>query len=407
MYRYLSQSDIAQFTPINALPAPRLTLLSGKAQMEELQPGDKLLASEQSRWYIYVLEGILKVSSSGMSDMVSAGSLRAHSPVFTCEQPADFAVTQSTCRIIRFERQLFDTLLTEERLSSYDVADVQVSDSELEVFQQIFNACNEGVLDLPAMPKVATRLMQLAQDPEAGIPELSKVIQMDPGVAGTIIQAVNSPVYRGHELINDITQAVVRLGLKITRNLACAIAMRQTYAAKSPRVKQHMLKLWAHSVNVSALSFVIARHSPGFDPERALLAGLLHDVGAVAVLNYVEENKLEVNPAELEVCIDKLRAIVCVLVIDFWGLDREFATVIEQCEDWLRDPSPTLDYCDIILLAHLFGDIDCPRAETLLAVDQLPAYKKSNLGPLDSHKNVQILTDAEAELAAIRQLLNG
>ena len=48
-----------------------------------------------------------------------------------------------------------------------------------------------------------------------------------------------------------------------------------------------METLWQHSAYVAALSFVLGRETPGIDPEQALLAGLIHDIGSVAAIGGV------------------------------------------------------------------------------------------------------------------------
>ena len=226
-----------------------------------------------------------------------------------------------------------------EQLKGYDVVDVQVTDIQNELFQQVFQAYNHGKLDLPTMPEVAVKIIKVADDPNANLAELAKIVQLDPTVAGSIMQAANSPLYLGSRPIDNIKNAVVRLGLKTTRNLATSIALRDTFKVKSMKVKQRMQELWEHSVNISTLSYIIARNHRGFDPERALMAGLLHDVGAIPILNHIDKQKLELSNDELEDAIIKLRAIVGTLVIDNWGMDAELATVVEEAELWNRDPS--------------------------------------------------------------------
>jgi HD-like signal output (HDOD) protein len=109
------------------------------------------------------------------------------------------------------------------------------------------------------MPEVALSIQRMADDPDVGIPELTKVIQMDGTVAGALLHAVQQPPLPGRQAITNIRDAVVRLGLKTTSMLATNIAMRQTFHGKSPLIKRRMGQLWEHSVNVSAIAYVLAR----------------------------------------------------------------------------------------------------------------------------------------------------
>ena len=397
-----------KLTPVNELSGSGLTLLKEKAQLANLGPGKTLSASDHNRWYLYLLEGRLKMSSNGEApQVVVPNSARANKPLFGEHATHATASTQSACRFIRFERQLFDTLLNEERLAGYEVVDVQVNDTESELFQQIYHASNNDQLDLPTMPEVALKIVKLAEDPEVGIPEITKIVQLEPTVAGSLIKAANSPLYGGGKSVDNIKRAVLRLGLKSTCSVATSIALRQSFKSKSPLIKQRMQQLWKHSVNVSALSYVIAQRVQGLDPERALMAGLLHDIGGVPILNYVVENKLDPSPDDLETTIEKLRGMIGVLVLKYWGLDSNLAAVVEESNDWQRDPSPAPDYCDVVLVAQLYDHLNSPRSRSAPSFHEVPAYRKLNLGEPSEAANAQILEDAAEEIASIKQILAG
>jgi HD-like signal output (HDOD) protein len=395
--------------PLNELSPSARVRLSEKAQFASLKPGQLLTAKDFSSWYLYILEGRMKVADNTNDGAITllADSQRALEPLFADDQILTKAVTLSQCRIVRFERQLFDTLLNEERLNGYEVEDVHVSDTESDLFKQVYEAYSQGKLKLPAMPEVAMKIARIAEDPDAGIPEIAKIIQTDPTVAGAVIQAANSPLYRSTKPIDNIKNAVVRLGLKITRNLASSIALRETFQVKSAEIREHMKTLWEHSVNISALSYVIAQKLNGFDPERALMAGLLHDIGVIPILYYIEQNKLNLSPDDIEGTIQKLRGMLSVLVINYWGLDQELVTVAEECELWSRDSGPETDYCDIVLVSQLYDAINTPRANTLPKLDEVPAYRKLNFGDEADVHNLQIIQNAEKEIASIKRLLGG
>lgn len=397
-----------ELTPVNELSGSGLALLKEKAQLANLGPGKTLSASDHTRWYLYLLEGRLQMSSSDETPQtVVPNSARAKKPLFGEHATHAIANTQSACRFIRFERQLFDTLLNEERLAGYEVVDVQVNDTESELFQEIYHASNNDQLDLPTMPDVALKIVKMAEDPEVGIPEITKIVQLEPTVAGSVIKAANSPLYAGGKTVDNIKRAVLRLGLKSTCNVATSIALRQTFKSKSPVIAQRMQQLWKHSVNVSALSYVIAQRVQCLDPERALMAGLLHDIGGVPILNYVVKNKLDPRPDDLETTIDRLRGMIGVLVLKYWGLDTDLATVVEESNDWRRDPGSQPDYCDVVLVAQLYDHSNSTRSGSLPSVHEVPAYRKLNLGEPSEAANAQILEDAAEEIASIKQILAG
>lgn len=401
-------NTLGELVPVKELGAPNLGRLADAAKVETLAPGQKITANSETGWLLYLLEGKLGLASMGRAaGGVEAGTPRAKLPLFSDRTNNDFAVAETAATILRVDKQLFGELLNEENLSGYQVvSDLEVSDQESALFQEIYTAYQEKKLELPPMPEVALRIRRMSDDPDVGIPELAKVVQMDAAVAGAVMHAANSPLFMGAQPVSSIRDAVVRLGLKTTHNLATSIAMRQTFQLKSSLVKERVQALWERSVNVSALSYVIAkRQGRPFDPDRALLAGLLHEIGTVPILSYVEKNKLQPGADELDHIIAKLSSMIGVLILSYWGLDGELITVVEESQNWSRDAAPEPDYADIVLVARAYAGATGtgPQSPPLA---ELPALKKLNLGALDENGHPEVLREAEAEVTGLRQILN-
>lgn len=399
---------LGELVPVKELGEPNLDRLAEAAETQTLSPGDKLTSNNETTWLVYLLEGKLGLASMGRAaGGLEAGTPRAKLPVFSDRANNDFAVAEGSATILRVDKALFGKLLNDEHLSGYQVvSDLEVSDQESALFQEIYAAYQEKKLELPPMPEVALRIRRMADDPDVGIPELAKVVQMDAAVAGAVMHAANSPLFMGAQPVSSIRDAVVRLGLKTTHNLATSIAMRQTFQLKSSLVKERVQSLWERSVNVSALSYVIAkRQGRPFDPDRALLAGLLHEIGTVPILSYVEKHKLQPAPEELDHIIAKLNSMIGVLILSYWGLDGDLITVVEEAQNWSRDPAPEPDYADIVLVARAYNGAYEPCSQCP-PLTELPALKKLNLGELDDEGRPEVLREAEAEVTGVRQILN-
>lgn len=408
MSEHPSSESLAQLVPIKELSEANRAALAAQSTLEELTPGSRLSAAKEHDWLLYLVSGKLSLASmASAAGSMQEDSPRAKLPIFAERAGNDFAVAEAPSQVLRIDKAAFAKLLNDEHLSGYEVvADVEVSETESELFQQVYAAYQADKLELPPMPEVALRIRRMADDPDVGIPDLAKVVQTDAAVAGGIFHAANSPLFCGSAPVNNLKDAVVRLGLKTTQSIATSIAMRATFNVKSSEIKKRMHALWEHSVNVSAMSYVIARKRKGMDPERALLAGLLHDIGVVPILQFLEKSDLSPSPAQIDSAIAKLRAMVGVLVLNAWGFDAELITVVEEAEEWLRDPDPKPDYCDVVLVSQLYAAVDTPQAASLPALGDVPAVKKLELGDIDEEGHLQVLQEAEEEIASIKGMLN-
>jgi putative nucleotidyltransferase with HDIG domain len=99
----------------------------------------------------------------------------------------------------------------------------------------------------------------------------------DPATAGGIMQFANSALYGDVAGVSTLHVAVARLGFETARKVVASLAMRPLLFL--PRLEA----LWPHSIEVADLAEQLAGRARGIDPGEAYLAGLLHDVGRIAL----------------------------------------------------------------------------------------------------------------------------
>jgi HD-like signal output (HDOD) protein len=167
-----------------------------------------------------------------------------------------------------------------------------------------------------------------------------------------------------------------------------------------------MQKLWKHSQHVACLCRLMANHLAAFDLEQAQLAGLIHDLGEVAILQYAQQNEALIEKPELLLkAVKKLRPQITGMLLNQWNFGSEFVTVGEECEDWFRNPSDKPDLCDLVLIAQYHAFIGTPEMKSLPPVSSLPAFAKLGLGDLGVDQILEFLKRSRAEIAAIENHL--
>lgn len=144
--------------------------------------------------------------------------------------------------------------------------------------QAAMQLIDQAVSTLPVFPSIALQAMQIASDPMAAGQKLEETINSDPVLAGEILRAANSPVYSPASPIATIRQAVLLIGFGEACRVIAASLFRPMFQAAALR------PLWNHSLEVARLAESCARLSRRCDPEEAFLAGLMHDVGRLAML---------------------------------------------------------------------------------------------------------------------------
>ncbi len=262
-------------------------------------------------------------------------------------------------------------------------------------------------LALPTIPDVSVKIRRVINEPNANSNKIARVVQTDPSITARLIKISNSPLYRGRRKIESCPEALTRLGLKAAQDIITAFALKAVFVAKSPVIRRKMQDLWAHSSYVAAISAVFAHKTPGFDPDRAMLAGLIHDIGVVPILAYADRQPdIIANPVDLADTVRELRCDIGVQILRKWDFPSDFEDVIIHAENWYRDSGPQATYSDIVMIAQLhsfFGKVDIRKMPKL---DELPAYKKLASGNLDADLSLNILDQVKDEIEHIRQMLN-
>jgi len=116
--------------------------------------------------------------------------------------------------------------------------------------------------------------------------ELSKCVSTDPAVSSTLLKIANTVNYaRRHGRINDVRDAVVRMGFSETRNILMCLHLIDL----SPEVYRNRgfgrREFWLHSLTVGLIAEKLCADSNFPRPELAFMAGLLHDLGKIPLDN--------------------------------------------------------------------------------------------------------------------------
>jgi len=249
------------------------------------------------------------------------------------------------------------------------------------VQQELITAIDNDDLVLPTLPEVALKVREAAEDPDIGIPQISKVIGNDAALTARIIKVVNSPLLRTNKEITDLQMAVSRLGINYTCNLATGLAMEQMFQATSDVVDRKMREVWNKSTEIAGICHVLCKHYTRLMPDQATLAGLVHQIGVLPILTYAEDhNELLSDSISLNHVIEQIHPLIGDKILRTWDFPELIAMVPSQHLDFTRD-SARVDYVDIVQVAILQSYLGSQHPYTQLDWSQIPAFHKLGLDP--------------------------
>jgi HD-like signal output (HDOD) protein len=255
---------------------------------------------------------------------------------------------------------------------------------------------------------VAWKVRRLVDRDDPAAEQVANAVSADPSMAAKLVRACNSPLYRGFSDVRNVREAVIRLGMRTTRQLVTVFSMREVFRSQRPSLQKEMDRLWRHSREVAALCWVLADSATSIDPEEALLAGLLHDIGVVPILVQAEHHvNLFSDQANLDHAIAELRGDVGTAVLENWAFPSAFLDAVRHAENWsweTSEASPQL--ADVVIVAQLHSMIGERQNADLPTFDQVPAYRRLGELELNASRSLQLLTEARARVDEVHRLLS-
>ncbi len=276
---------------------------------------------------------------------------------------------------------------------------VQGADLADEIRGEITN----NQIQLPTLPEVALKVRDAVESETADAEIIARMVANDAALSARLLQVANSPLYRGRVEINSIQQAVTRLGLKMVRSLVVSLAMKQIFQASSDALDRQFRSVWDNSLQIAAISRVLADNVPELENEQAMLGGLIHNIGALPILTKVDEKcGIKADAAMIDRLIEELSPEIGAHILQHWNFTESLANIPTACHDLAYDPGPFPTYADIVLVARLKdsaaqrgGDSDWSH---------VPAFHKIGVEP------EVVVIDMEGgapEIAEVRTMLDG
>nr|MDP2191691.1 HDOD domain-containing protein [Rhodoferax sp.] len=150
---------------------------------------------------------------------------------------------------------------------------------------------DRGELVFSTSVATSLRIKEAIDDPDCGVNTASKIVMNEPLLAARVVAVANSVAYG--RMGNDVTSvksAIMRLGFRTLRSIVASLIVRQLAGtSKNPVIRAMVKKLWEHSAQVAALAQVIARRVTKLDPDTAMFAGIVHEIGGFYLLSRAEE----------------------------------------------------------------------------------------------------------------------
>ncbi|MBU0728425.1 MAG: HDOD domain-containing protein [Proteobacteria bacterium] len=150
---------------------------------------------------------------------------------------------------------------------------------------------------LPTLPSVAIEAIRLMEGEDSSFESIADLLKNDQVLTGRILHYANSAYVGAQRKITSNAQAISLLGFNSVRSIILSVSIFDCFKGQFSEHRDKLVNFWLHSIGVAVTAEALAEKLGFPSPEEAYIAGLLHDLGKLAI--YIQ------FPSEFEeICLE-------------------------------------------------------------------------------------------------------
>jgi len=392
-------------SPVNELNAVNRAALCKSATIVHLQRNDQLKPEGANRWLMYLIEGSLTLFD-GKDEVgtVAAKTKEALQPLFQDKTAYQLAKTPTVAKIVKFGREQLDILLREQQKNAISVQDIQVSEKDNLVFDAVVAEMKGGKPKLASFGEAAAKILT-SHAQVAGIPELSEIIQSDPGLSAHIVNAANRTE---GDSITSIRGAISRLGVEATQRSIEELLRSNTIVPANDVIEKRFRRFMHRTALSTAIVQVLSKEIPDLKPEIATLVAMMSDIGELLIVTHANNFPDHfTDDADLDGVVDNLRTVLSAWLLSHWDFPKEFVDSANIARDWYRNHTGNITYTDLVTAALLIIQAEMPDGQpsSIPSADNLLLARRLQQAGIDLKAPGDIMKAATSKLMSVQSLL--
>lgn len=153
----------------------------------------------------------------------------------------------------------------------------------------IIEKISSSIKDLPTLPTIFYAISEAMANPRSTTDDIAKIVATDQASAFKVLKVANSPFFGFRGRIETIPQAILHLGFSELKNIILALSVIKFFSNGKYSDYLKPKDFWAHSIGVGICSRLLGTVIKAKELEHFFLAGILHDIGKLLLINLVNE----------------------------------------------------------------------------------------------------------------------
>jgi len=284
--------------------------------------------------------------------------------------------------------------------------------AELKIDQPVMldDLVNSGQ-ELPSLPEIFLRVSEQLGDESCSVEQIGETIQHDPAITSRILEMVNKRCDGLPKQVSSVAEAVALLGRERCKNNLIGSVLRDAFGDQDNPAFS-MLVFWQHSIKTAIIARQLAVQMDAIsDPETMFVAGLLHDIGKMLLIDRFPQAMLAAEEIMIRRRIDELSAELTQLgvthtavgeaMMQHWG----FPDVLIDCARYHHEvvhDGPNRYATHLIYLANRLSEYVPPldESETLAILGDIENW---NMGQVSVEQVASACQDADDQVFEVME----
>ncbi|WP_457552636.1 HDOD domain-containing protein [Desulfobacula sp.] len=234
----------------------------------------------------------------------------------------------------------------------------------------------------PQLPQVMLRLIKACNNEKTSIDELTEIISADPSLTSRLIQILGSPYINLPTAIGSIKTAVDFLGKDTIQNIAVSTSAMRFFNFSKTAPESVIGKIWYHSYKCGVIARKIAQENNFPNPDEFFLAGLLHDVGRLVLLqNFPDDYKaiLQTSSNEKQTISAEMEMFgadtpqISAWLFSQWNLNPLISDAVFFINESIEQIEGALSHVKVVFIANFLARQDAlEKIPDILSLTDLP-----------------------------------
>lgn len=285
---------------------------------------------------------------------------------------------------------------------------VSTEESGYSIYRRLVSQLMNGEEQLPSLPMITMEIRRALANPDASTSSLARVINKDPALSATLVKHAASTRLRTALPPKTLEDVIRTLGMLEVDRITMVHSIKSLFTLHSASHKKLFVHTWSRLARRGSISAVLARLLGHASSEHVLLASVLSDIGALAILSAFKDAQQIPSPELYSRLCREYGKSLGVIVLKKWAVDDSYIAVVRGLGAWDESSGPGVELVDLINLGLFHALREAGPTALLPPLRELAAYRKLQppLNALDPSGNgLALVASQRAEIQRVESLL--